>query len=107
MSRTIGAVLVAMAELASADHFRDYNGGVSLRFNPGNRFKIMQLTDLHFGENLEGDEKTIAEVQDLIRKESPDFVAVTGDIVSGFMWNQSKGEVDFWKRNFMKLATIL
>ena len=43
----------------------------------------------------------------MLRKETPDFVAVTGDIVSGFMWNQSKGEPDFWKRNFAKMATIL
>ena len=67
----------------------------------------MQLTDLHFGESPEGDERTIDEVKELIRKETPDFVAVTGDIVSGFMWDQSKGRPNFWKENFAKLYTIL
>ena len=43
----------------------------------------------------------------MIRKETPDFVAVTGDIVSGFMWDQSKGEEDFWEKNFAKLHTVL
>ena len=67
----------------------------------------MQLTDLHFGEDNEGDERTIDEIKQLIRKETPDFVAVTGDIVSGFAWDQSKGEKHFWKNNFAKLYTIM
>ena len=43
----------------------------------------------------------------MIRKETPDFVAVTGDIVSGFAWDQTKGRKDFWKNNFAKLYTIM
>ena len=107
MSKTFAAGLIAIAQLASADHFRDYNGNLNMRFNPNNRFKIMQFTDLHFGESPEADETTEVEIKELIRKETPDFVAVTGDIVSGFMWNQTKDEPDFWKRNFGKMATIL
>jgi len=43
----------------------------------------------------------------MIRKETPDFVAVTGDIVSGFAWDQSKGASNFWKDNFAKFYTIM
>ena len=67
----------------------------------------MQLTDLQFGESPEGDERTIDEIKEMIRKETPDFVAVTGDIVSGFMWDQTKGRPNFWKDNFAKLYTIM
>ena len=67
----------------------------------------MQLTDLHFGEDPKADEKTVDEIQDMIRKEQPDFVAVTGDIVSGFAWDENSGRKDFWKHNFAKLHSIL
>lgn len=43
----------------------------------------------------------------MIRKETPDFVAVTGDIVSGFAWDQSHGRPHFWKDNFSKLSSVL
>ena len=93
--------------MAFAESYIDHNGNINLKFDRQGKFKIMQLTDLHFGENMEADEKTVEEIQDMIRKEEPDFVAVTGDIVSGFAWDHYTGEQDFWKHNFAKLHTIL
>ena len=91
MSRTtlISSLLIAATGLVQAanNSYFDHDHKVNLRFGSDNRFKIMQLTDTHFGESLEADERTIDEIKDMIRKEEPDFVAVTGDIVSGFMWN--------------------
>jgi predicted MPP superfamily phosphohydrolase len=43
----------------------------------------MQLTDLHLGEDWHLDQKTMTMVSEMIDKEQPDFIAVTGDIVSG------------------------
>ena len=43
----------------------------------------MQLTDLHFGEDQQRDLKTIDMIIEIIRKENPDFMAITGDLISG------------------------
>ena len=99
--------LFLLSQMAFAESYIDHNGNINLKFDRQGKFKIMQLTDLHFGENMEADEKTVEEIQDMIRKEEPDFVAVTGDIVSGFAWDHYSGEQDFWKHNFAKLHTIL
>jgi 3',5'-cyclic AMP phosphodiesterase CpdA len=55
--------------------------------NKDGNFKIMQLTDLHFGESLEADRLTMRAITAWVNKEKPDFVAVTGDLVSGFIWD--------------------
>ena len=67
----------------AADHYKDSRGKVHLRMNADNRFKIMQMTDLHFGESDDMDLKTQELIKNLIEKENPDYIAVTGDIVSG------------------------
>ena len=54
----------------------------------------MQLTDTHFGEDAALDEVTQKMLTELIEKEKPDFVAVTGDIVSGQAYNPL--ESDHW-----------
>jgi len=38
------------AQIALADHYFDSLNRLHMRMNPDNRFKVMQLTDLHFGE---------------------------------------------------------
>jgi hypothetical protein len=40
---------------------------------------------LHLGEDEARDESTFKMMKDVIRKEEPDFVAITGDLVSGQM----------------------
>ena len=50
----------------------------------------MQLTDLHFGEpnKSELDTSTLQMIINLIEKEKPDFIAITGDLVSGQGWDR-------------------
>ena len=48
----------ALFGAALADHYVDRDGNVHLRLNPDGHFKIMQLTDLHFGENDPRDIRT-------------------------------------------------
>jgi|688.fasta_scaffold1663360_1 predicted MPP superfamily phosphohydrolase len=54
-----------------------------LRLDKDNKFRIMQLTDLHFAEDRNRDLQTINMIKEIIRKEDPDFIAITGDLVSG------------------------
>jgi len=67
--------------------YKDHKGDIKLKLTSENEFRIMQLTDLHFGEDVKRDEDTILMIKDLIRKEEPDFLAITGDLVSGQMYN--------------------
>ena len=57
-----------------------------LQFKNG-KFKILQLTDIHFGEGKKYNEQNYQLVKNLIEWEKPDFVAVTGDVVSGYAWD--------------------
>jgi len=50
MMRTFSAAIALGAQVALADHYFDGMNRLHLRFNDNNRFKVMQLTDLHFGE---------------------------------------------------------
>ena len=43
------------------------------------------MTDLHYGEDLENDFNTTRLMKNLIKEESPDFLAFTGDMVSGMI----------------------
>ena len=43
----------------------------------------MQITDLHLGENRDNDVSTIMMIKMIQEKEDVDFIAVTGDLVSG------------------------
>lgn len=44
---------------------------------------------MHFGEDEDRDQLTIEMINSVIRKEEPDFIAITGDIVSGQMYDVS------------------
>lgn len=48
--------------------------------------KILQLTDLHYGEGEQQDLQNNLLVSDLLDWEKPDLVVVTGDLVSGYRW---------------------
>lgn len=54
-----------------------------LRFNSNGKFKIAQFTDMHFGEDMVSDNKTMKQQRDIIEWEKPDLVVVTGDSVTG------------------------
>ena len=62
-----------------------------LTLNSEGKFKILQITDIHYSENDDKDSKTTALLRDLITWEKPDLAVLTGDMVSGYAWDQSQG----------------
>jgi len=59
----------------------------TLTFRPDGTFKIVQFTDLHFGEDPVKDlNSTIVQAR-ILKEEKPDLVIMTGDSVSGYAWN--------------------
>jgi len=61
----------------------------------------MQITDLHLGETYEKDSQTDSMIKMIVEKEEIDFIAVTGDLVSGQM-DEHLGR-DFWFRKIQPL----
>ena len=61
-----------------------------LRFNEDGKFKIVQFTDTHLGTGegaseyrcLQAD-KTLARISRVVNLEKPDFIVLTGDVVTG------------------------
>lgn len=61
-----------------------------LRFNEQGKFKIVQFTDTHLGTGNGASEyrclqaeKTLARISRVVKQEKPDFIVLTGDIVTG------------------------
>lgn len=78
-----------------------------LRFNEQGKFKIVQFTDTHLGlgegaseyRNLQA-EKTLARISRVVKQENPDFIVLTGDIVTGGDASQT------WARILDSLASF-
>lgn len=51
------------------------------------KYKIVQFTDLHYGESSWKDAKTNAMQKRIIELESPDLVVLSGDAITGY-WGQ-------------------
>ncbi|WP_372630825.1 metallophosphoesterase family protein [Cohnella sp.] len=58
---------------------------VDLKFNEQGTFKIVQFTDMHFGDDKEEDRvkdgKTAALIERIISEEKPDLIVLTGDMI--------------------------
>ncbi len=54
-----------------------------LRFDQSGCFKVMQLTDIHFMNEDDRDEKSLALIRRLIAQEHPDLIVISGDTVYG------------------------
>jgi len=54
-----------------------------LQFREDGGFRILQFTDIHYTDDNEADHRTVALMRDLLRREHPDFIVVTGDTVYG------------------------
>ena len=65
--------------------------GQELRFSSDGTFKILQLADLHYGGSSREDQSTDDLQRQLLKYETPDLVLFTGDMVSGYLWNDSAG----------------
>jgi 3',5'-cyclic AMP phosphodiesterase CpdA len=58
-----------------------------LKFNNKGEFKILQITDIHYGEGWDGDFNTTRLMENLISYANPDAAIITGDAVSGYSWD--------------------
>ena len=63
----------------------------------------MQITDLHLGENHENDVSTDLMIKMIVEKEEVDFIAVTGDLVSGQM--DEHEQKDYWYKHIQGLES--
>lgn len=61
----------------------------SFQVNSDGDFTIVQFTDIHFGENSISDQRTVNEMDDIIRAVKPDLVVLTGDMQSNYAWDGS------------------
>lgn len=66
---------------------------MQLRFDKEGRFKILQLTDLHWRNYDYEDRKTENLIIDLISLENPDLIVITGDIIHGPACVNSKNSI--------------
>jgi predicted phosphodiesterase len=66
-----------------------------LRFRSDGSFTIVQFTDLHFSQRTEKDRRTAEVMAQILDLERPDFVALTGDILSGADAKDSVGTLRF------------
>ena len=70
------------------------------KFRPDGTFKIVQITDTHFGSNDPDPETAyvLGRLSDVIDTEKPDLLALTGDIVTGgdlaLMWARLRAMLD-------------
>lgn len=70
-----------------------------LKFNSKGEFKILQFTDLHYGEDETKDKNSQILQGKLIQTVKPDLVVITGDAVSGYAWDKSD---TFYQKNWSK-----
>ena len=49
---------------------------------------MVQFTDIHFGEDEPDDLANIRLIGDILAQEKPDIAIITGDVVSGYAWDQ-------------------
>ena len=83
-AKSLTLAVIGFCGLVDADYYQlRGEDDVRLKFNQDNKFKIMQLTDLSIGEDYDLVAETVNLIDDMIQKEQPDFVAITGDIVDG------------------------
>lgn len=68
----------------------------ALKFREDGSFKIVQLTDLHIGTDHGNDldAKTMQLMNEIIQKETPDLIAVTGDLI----WSEDEGTEQNYRR---------
>ncbi|KAM9965356.1 hypothetical protein ACTFIW_005172 [Dictyostelium discoideum] len=68
-----------------------------LKFNKNGKFKIVQFTDLHYGEAQEYDILNLIVQENVIEKELPDFVMLSGDMFSAYNIMTSEEYLVLWE----------
>ncbi|KAJ2999093.1 purple acid phosphatase [Globomyces sp. JEL0801] len=68
-------------------------------------FKIIQFTDLHYGEGDDRKDQKSTEFQEhLIDWEQPDLVVFSGDLISGYGWN---GEQGWYEKQLNQVLSVV
>jgi predicted MPP superfamily phosphohydrolase len=65
----------------------------TVKLNSDGKLKVIQITDIHYGEDGGKDANTTKLMKDLIGWETPDMAILTGDMVSGYAWD---GKTQGW-----------
>jgi hypothetical protein len=91
---------MCVAHTFNSGNNRTHHSNVqSLRFREDGTFKIVQFTDLHYGENEAWDRLSQDVQERILETEKPDLVVLTGDCVSGYAWNGRSGWfAEQWKK---------
>ncbi|KAH3745115.1 metallophosphoesterase family protein [Pelomyxa schiedti] len=66
-----------------------------LQFDSNGYFKVVQLTDLHFGDPGEADRATQHVMRTVLEIETPDLVWISGDWVAGYDWGVVGGCAEY------------
>jgi len=82
----------------------------TLRFNKDHEFVVLQLTDLHYGDSEEQNQRTTAAQESIIQAVKPDLIVITGDAVSGYAWDKKtqgffKSQWEQFTAPYIKLKT--
>ncbi len=56
----------------------------ALSFRADGSFHVLQFTDLHFGHSVDEDQCIAELFQKHVRKQQPDLIVITGDLISGY-----------------------
>eukprot|EP01132_Coremiostelium_polycephalum_P002294 gene2294-2830_t len=89
-----GSLIVKFENEDDEDEDKDGDESITdnIDFNNNGKFKIIQFTDLHYGEADTKDYLSFT-AQSMVLKTEPDIdlVVMTGDSVSGYAWNGQEG----------------
>ena len=58
-----------------------------IKLDESNKLKVIQITDIHYGEDEKDDILTTREMKKLFDWEKPDLAILTGDMVSNYAWD--------------------
>lgn len=81
------SVLVALSVLLCTTTSAQDPPRKVLKFNEKGTFKMVQFTDIHFGEDEADDLDNQRLMGDILDQEQPDLVICSGDAVSGYAWD--------------------
>lgn len=81
----LAAMIIAVAAIAQPKPV--------LRYNADGKFKILQLTDVHYKFGKDGSKRALANINSVLDSEHPDFVILTGDQVYAAPVGEGLGEL--------------
>ncbi len=81
LSLSLIIILSVLGSCIKAPEQSGYASNTMLKFDDLGKFKIAQFTDIHWDENAENNDSTIAIIKHILKEEHPNLVILSGDIV--------------------------